>query len=68
MSGIAARLRQQTRYEQGSDAAVMTFNERFNAGRIRTVFLALMGAVGFVLLIACERREPVARALEQAST
>ena len=31
----------------------MTFNERFNGGPIRTVFLALMGAVGFVLLIAC---------------
>ena len=30
-----------------------TFNERFNGGRIRLVFLSLMGAVGFVLLIAC---------------
>jgi putative ABC transport system permease protein len=34
-------------------AGVMTFNERFNGGRIRLVFLSLMGAVGFVLLIAC---------------
>jgi putative ABC transport system permease protein len=33
--------------------AVETFNERFNGGPIRTVFLAMMGAVGFVLLIAC---------------
>jgi predicted permease len=32
---------------------IETFNERFNGGEIRTVFLALMGAVGFVLLIAC---------------
>ena len=31
----------------------MTFNQRFNGGPIRIVFLALMGAVGFVLLIAC---------------
>ena len=31
----------------------MTFNERFNGGPIRLVFLSLMGAVGFVLLIAC---------------
>ena len=54
MSGIAARLRQQyPDTNKDLDAAVMTFNERFNAGRIRTVFLALMGAVGFVLLIAC---------------
>ncbi|MPZ20922.1 MAG: FtsX-like permease family protein [Luteitalea sp.] len=30
-----------------------TFNERFNGGSIRLVFLSLMGAVGFVLLIAC---------------
>jgi putative ABC transport system permease protein len=54
LSGIAARLQQQypdTNKELG--AAVMTFNERFNGGPIRTVFLALMGAVGFVLLIAC---------------
>ncbi|HET7220119.1 MAG TPA: ABC transporter permease [Vicinamibacterales bacterium] len=34
-------------------AAVQTFNERFNGGNIRQVFLAMMGAVGFVLLIAC---------------
>ena len=32
--------------------AVQTFNERFNAGPVRVVFLTLMGAVGFVLLIA----------------
>src|SRR5205814_4757293 len=34
-------------------AYVATFNERFNGGNIRTVMLAMMGAVGFVLLIAC---------------
>ena len=33
--------------------AVATFNDRFNGGPIRTVFLSMMGAVGFVLLIAC---------------
>jgi predicted permease len=33
--------------------AVETFNERFNGGQIRVVFLSMMGAVGFVLLIAC---------------
>jgi putative ABC transport system permease protein len=32
---------------------VMNFNDRFNGGPIKTVFLALMGAVAFVLLIAC---------------
>jgi putative ABC transport system permease protein len=36
-----------------SSANVQTFNERFNGGNIRQIFLALMGAVGFVLLIAC---------------
>ena len=36
-----------------SARGLMTFNERFNGGQIRIVFLALMGAVGFVLLIAC---------------
>jgi predicted permease len=32
---------------------VQTFNESQNGGPIRTVFLSLMGAVAFVLLIAC---------------
>jgi putative ABC transport system permease protein len=34
-------------------ATVMTFNERYTGGPIRLVLLALMGAVAFVLLIAC---------------
>jgi putative ABC transport system permease protein len=32
---------------------VETFNERFNGGKIRVVMLSMLGAVGFVLLIAC---------------
>jgi len=32
---------------------IQTFNEQQNGGPIRVVFLSLMGAVGFVLLIAC---------------
>jgi predicted permease len=35
------------------ESRLMTFNERFNGGPIRLVFLSLLGAVGFVLLIAC---------------
>ena len=34
-------------------AHVQTFNEWANGGQIRIVFLTLMGAVAFVLLIAC---------------
>jgi predicted permease len=34
-------------------AAVVPFNDRVNGGPIRLVFLSLMGAVAFVLLIAC---------------
>jgi putative ABC transport system permease protein len=34
-------------------ARVQSFNEQQNGGPIRTVFLSLMGAVAFVLLIAC---------------
>lgn len=33
--------------------SVQTFHEAFNGGNIRTVFLLMLGAVGFVLLIAC---------------
>ena len=32
---------------------IQTFNQAMNGGPIRVVFLSLMGAVGFVLLIAC---------------
>jgi predicted permease len=32
---------------------VRTFHETFNGGPIRAVFLLMLGAVGFVLLIAC---------------
>jgi predicted permease len=35
------------------EAKVVTFNERQNGGPIRAVFLSLLGAVAFVLLIAC---------------
>jgi predicted permease len=54
LSGIAARLASaypDTNRDVG--AIIQTFNERFNGGEIRTVFLALQGAVAFVLLIAC---------------
>src|SRR6185436_553501 len=54
LTGIAKGLEQQYPVtNKAIDAQVMTFNDRFNGGPIRVVFLALMGAVGFVLLIAC---------------
>ena len=34
-------------------ATVMNFNDRVNGGQIKLIFLSLMGAVAFVLLIAC---------------
>jgi putative ABC transport system permease protein len=54
LSAIASRLEGQfpdTNKNMGVE--VMTFNERFNGGPIRAIFLSLLGAVGFVLLIAC---------------
>ena len=54
LSGIAAQLR--SAYPDTNktiDAELQTFNERFNGGPIRMLFLTLMGAVVFVLLIAC---------------
>ncbi len=54
MAGISRLL--QTTYPETNkniESRLMTFNERFNGGPIRLVFLSLLGAVGFVLLIAC---------------
>ena len=55
MDGIAGRLAAQypDTNKEFPAAVVQTFNERFNGGEIRQIFLAMMGAVGFVLLIAC---------------
>jgi predicted permease len=54
MSTIAAKLaRDYPDTNTGVGARVMTFNDRVNGGPIKLVFLSLMGAVGFVLLIAC---------------
>jgi putative ABC transport system permease protein len=54
MRAIATRLQaEDPAHNRNIDARVMTFNERFNGGRLRTVFLTLLGAVGFLLLIAC---------------
>ena len=54
LGAIAQRLeRQHPATNRNVGVHVQTFNERFNGGPIRVVFLALLGAVGFVLLIAC---------------
>jgi predicted permease len=55
LNGIAARLAAaypDTNTDYRS-VVIQSFNEAFNGGKIRAVFLAMMGAVGFVLLIAC---------------
>jgi predicted permease len=54
LSSIAAGLAK--RYPDSNrniGVRLITFNDRFNGGPIKTVFLLLMGAVSFVLLIAC---------------
>jgi putative ABC transport system permease protein len=54
LAGIATRLAHDfPDTDKDIRPTVMTFNERYNGGPIKLVFLALMGAVGFVLLIAC---------------
>lgn len=51
---IAQRLEQDhPETNKNVSALVQTFNENMNGGPIKTVFLSLMGAVAFVLLIAC---------------
>jgi putative ABC transport system permease protein len=54
MNGISKQLQAAyPEHNKNIEARLMTFNQRFNGGPIRLVFLALLGAVGFVLLIAC---------------
>lgn len=51
---IASRLSaQHPDADKDTTTSAQTFNDRFNGGPIRLVFLALLAAVGFVLLIAC---------------
>jgi predicted permease len=54
MNLIATRLQKEyPDSNKGVGIVVQSFNDRFNGGQIRIVFLALLGAVGFVLMIAC---------------
>lgn len=54
MDGITERLRQA--YPETNEAMgveVKPYNDEYNGGTIRLMFLTLTGAVGFVLLISC---------------
>jgi predicted permease len=54
LATIAARLaRDYPKTNDGIEPTIVTFNERATPNQIRLVFFSLMGAVGFVLLIAC---------------
>jgi putative ABC transport system permease protein len=54
LTAIAARIeREFPATNRNIGAAVMTFNQRLYSGPLQLVILSAMGAVGFVLLIAC---------------
>jgi putative ABC transport system permease protein len=53
LDGIAGRLAHQYPDDKDIATSVLTFQQRFNGGPIRIIFLLMLGAVGFVLLIAC---------------
>lgn len=53
LDGIAVRLASQFPVDKGLGMSVLTFQQRMNGGVIRTVFLLMLAAVSFVLLIAC---------------
>lgn len=54
LAGIAQRLAAQyPNTDKNITALVMSFNERYNGGVIKAVFLLMLASVAFVLLIAC---------------
>ena len=54
MDLIARRLEQEyPKSNRGITFSVVPYNDQFNGGQVRVVFLSLLGAVGFVLMIAC---------------
>jgi putative ABC transport system permease protein len=53
LDSIARRLALQYPADKDVGASVLTFQQRFNGGGIRMIFLLMLAAVGFVLLIAC---------------
>ena len=53
LDGIAGRIASQFPVDKGFGMSVLTFQQRMNGGQIRIVFLLMLAAVGFVLLIAC---------------
>ena len=69
MNLIADRIaREYPESNEGVGAVVQTFNKEFNGGSLHTMFVAMLGAVGFVLLIACANVASVqlARAADRA--
>jgi putative ABC transport system permease protein len=50
---IARRLAIEYPADKNVGALVQTFHQRYNGGNIQMVFLLMLAAVGFVLLIAC---------------
>ncbi len=53
INGIAERLARQFPVDKDLGVSMLTFQQRFNGGNIRIVFLLMLAAVAFVLLIAC---------------
>ena len=53
LNGVASRLAVQYPEDKDLGMSVLTFHQRYNGGTIRIVFLMMLAAVAFVLLIAC---------------
>ena len=53
LNGVAGRIASQFPADKGLGMSALTFQQRVNGGPIRNVFLLMLAAVGFVLLIAC---------------